>query len=300
MDIESFTYFDPFLDVHNFNKFFMASSEILDDEQKWDISNDDLVSTHDSSGGTWEGPSTYEPDERGHHPYFFSLVNDSEPIQYGRNEIPTLVPEQTLWVGAASLPMAEPAAGLKPNIRGTQPYFKGRSENKQGSKGIHMSSSKTKISRRKEALITLTDQGAPSLRVKNYGARVRERRKEERVQIYDRYYSKVSPDRITLNGELHCPVEEDLPLKVMEGGNCDFAAPSAWKEREEHGLSAQSKLGADAIDPHQSLQEEYGNGQGCLGYLLGEGCSAREMLSRLQDALLKHAREELAKSVTAT
>lgn len=299
MDIESFTCFDPFLDVHNFNKLFMASSEILDDEQKWDISNDDLVSTHDSSGGTWEGPGTYEPDERGYHPYFFGLVNDSEPIQYGRDEIPTLVLEQTLWVGAASRPMAEPAAGLDPNIRETQPYIKGRSENKQGSKGNRMSSSKTKISRRREGLITQTDQDATSLRVKNYGALVRERRKkEEGVQIYDRYYSKVSTDRIILNDELHCPVEEALPLKVMEGGNCDFAAPNAWKDREEHGLSAQSKLGADAIDPHQSLQEEYG--KGCLGDSLGEGCSAREMLSRLQDSLLKHARKELAKSVTAT
>lgn len=249
MDIEPFIYFNQFLDVNNFNKYCTAGSEIWDVEEEWNISNDDLISTDDSSGGTWEGLITYEPDERGHRPFSLGLVNDNNPWQYCRDEIPTHVPEQRQWLGAASLPISEPPAGLDLNSQGSQPSVNGRPDSKHGSRQVDTSPSKQKLPSRKEALPEPT-RGSKRHKSseKNYGACIRGRRKDEEAQTHNKFHRTLSPRRITLQEE----------------------------------------------------QEEYGDGNGCHDASLGPGGSPREMLFRLQDSLLKHAREELAKSLAAT
>ena len=74
MDIEPFNYFDLYLDIHNFSNHYIASSEIGDVEQEWNIWTDDLVSAYNSPGGTWEGPSTNEPEVSSHHPFLPDLI----------------------------------------------------------------------------------------------------------------------------------------------------------------------------------------------------------------------------------
>jgi hypothetical protein len=118
--------------------------------------------------------------------------------------------------------------------------------------------------------------------------------------LYAGPFSLDSRECGNLEAQTQHPTGGDLVGSLSDVSQWWFPTTSQREVGEQGGsISSLSNFGIGVFDLHQGLQEEYSDDDGyCDASLCQEG-SAREMLFRLQDSLLKHAREELAKSTAA-